>query len=1133
MRFTIKARLAVAFAAVLLLAAISAYLGISSLAVTNERLDATVQGPVERTKLALELQINLLDLTRNEKNLLLAQEDGRIKTFSDRIKSIRGKIFENLEHYSGLATDAGRKKLDAFKAIFDEFTKSQDDVIRLGALNNTAHAIDLLFGKASDAFDAAHDAFKAMETAIPPDARISPLLAQLVWSIQRTQYLEAAIVLSPDDKAIAEMVKREAERLREVQSLIGTARDLVPVAQRGELQRFASLWDAYLALHQKVVDLGVANDTAHATVISMTKNREMIGKLDGIMDELVELNQGQMKTTQAEAAQVYANSRTLLIAMVAASLAIGFGMALWISLMISRGLARAGNLAQVMAQGDLSQTIDYQGREEIGDLIQAMNSMCTNLRATAGIAEKISLGDTSVQIKPLSDKDVLSIAMGRIVAALQTVGREVSRLTAASRAGELSERGKVGNLQGEFAGLVNSTNEMLDAILLPIGEGNRILDQISRGKIDELIAKNYQGDHEKMKQSVNNIAQVLQRFQAEFAQLTEYSRQGQLEKRGDPKKFQGAYAEIMTGANTMLDAILIPIGEGNRILDQVSKGKIDELIAKTYQGDHEKMKQNINNIAQLIQKFQAEFAQLAEYSRLGQLDKRGDPKKFQGAYAEIITGANTMLDAILLPIGEGNRILGRISGGDLRERVEVVCHGDHQKMKDAVNGVHSWLTELIAYVRGIANGDLTVEMGKASANDQIHEWLMLMKNNLLTTTRIAESISQGDISVQVKRLSDKDVLNIALEGMVVNLRNTANVADEIAKGNLTVQAKRLSDKDTMGIALETMIERLREVVTDVNSAAENVAAGSEQLSASAETLSQGVSEQAASSEEASSSMEEMAANIRQNADNASQTEKISRQSAIDAAKSGEAVSKAVGAMRVIAEKISIVQEIARQTDLLALNAAIEAARAGEHGKGFAVVASEVRKLAERSQTAAAEISTLSGQTLAVSEEAGQMLTRLVPDIQRTASLVAEITSASREQNTGAEQINVAIQHLDQVTQQNASAAEEMSSTSEELTSQAQQLQGTMSFFSLGNGGHGGRQAHPARVPVKTQTPHRLAAPVVHNNPAAHNKHPAALKHTAEAPHPPAAKQAGGKGFALKLDNHHQVGDDDDAGFEHY
>ncbi len=218
---------------------------------------------------------------------------------------------------------------------------------------------------------------------------------------------------------------------------------------------------------------------------------------------------------------------------------------------------------------------------------------------------------------------------------------------------------------------------MLDAILLPIGEGNRILDQIARGKVDELIAQTYNGDHEKMKQNVNGIAVVLQKFQAELAKLTEFSRQGQLEKRGDPTVFQGAYGEIIKGVNEMLDAILLPIGEGNRILDQIAHGKIDELIAQTYNGDHEKMKQNVNGIAVVLQKFQAEVAKLTEFSRQGQLDKRGDAAAFQGAYGEVIKGVNEMLDAILLPIGEGNRILRQISGGNLKERVEVECKGDH------------------------------------------------------------------------------------------------------------------------------------------------------------------------------------------------------------------------------------------------------------------------------------------------------------------------------------------------------------------------------------------------------------------------------------------------------------------------
>ena len=213
-------------------------------------------------------------------------------------------------------------------------------------------------------------------------------------------------------------------------------------------------------------------------------------------------------------------------------------------------------------------------------------------------------------------------------------------------------------------------------------------------------------------------------------------------------------------------------------------------------------------------------------------------------------------------------------------------------------------------------------------------------------------------------------------------------------------------------------------------------------------MSQGASEQAAAAEEASASMEEMTANIRQNADNTDETEKIARKSAQDARESGEAVEQTVTAMRKIAEKIAIIEEIARQTDLLALNAAVEAARAGDNGKGFAVVASEVRKLAERSQRAAREISELSQVSVDVAERAGRMLTALMPDIRKTSELVQEISVSCNEQDSGADQINQAIQQQDQVIQQNASAAEEMASTAEELSSQAEQLQMHMAFFKV-------------------------------------------------------------------------------------
>ena len=277
-----------------------------------------------------------------------------------------------------------------------------------------------------------------------------------------------------------------------------------------------------------------------------------------------------------------------------------------------------------------------------------------------------------------------------------------------------------------------------------------------------------------------------------------------------------------------------------------------------------------------------------------------------------------------------------------------------------------------------------------------------------------------------------------------------DVVERIASGDLSLSVTATSN-DEIGKLFHTMknmVERLRMVVADVKNASDNVASGSQQLSAGSEQMSQGTTQQAASAEEASSSVEEMNATIKQNADNAGMTEKIALKSAEDASESGKAVSQTVSAMKDIAGKISIIEEIARQTNLLALNAAIEAARAGEHGKGFAVVAAEVRKLAERSQTAAGEISQLSDSSVEIAERAGQMLEKLVPDIKQTAALVQEISAASKEQTSGADQINNAIQELNHVIQRNAGAAEEMSSTAEELSSQAQQLQGTITFFKV-------------------------------------------------------------------------------------
>jgi methyl-accepting chemotaxis protein len=372
---------------------------------------------------------------------------------------------------------------------------------------------------------------------------------------------------------------------------------------------------------------------------------------------------------------------------------------------------------------------------------------------------------------------------------------------------------------------------------------------------------------------------------------------------------------------------------------------------------------------------------------------------------------------------------------------------------------------VVGVLEQVAEGDLSAALDIRTKDEvgQLAHSARQMVEVMKERAALAEQVAVGNLEVRVKRLSEKDTLGGALEKMVGGMRERAALAEAIAGGDLSREAKVLSEQDSLGLALSRMVENLRRIVKEVSTIAASVASGSEQMSATAQQLSQGASEQASSAEETTSAMEEMAASVQQNADNAKQTDVLASRAAADAKASGDSVAQTASSMKEIAEKISIISEIARKTDLLALNAAVEAARAGEHGKGFAVVASEVRKLAERSQVAAADISNLTAGGVQVAESSGTMLAKLVPDIRKTAELVQEINAASAEQSAGATQVNKAIQQLDQVIQQNASASEEMASTAEELASQAQQLQSTMEYFKVADEAASAPRRSPAPV----------------------------------------------------------------------
>ena len=573
------------------------------------------------------------------------------------------------------------------------------------------------------------------------------------------------------------------------------------------------------------------------------------------------------------------------------------------------------------------------------------------------------------------------------------------------------------------------------SISKPLGELAGAAKQISLGDVNQTVDYHSADEVGSLADSFRDLIAYIRGASGLLEKVAAGDLSAKADLRSDRDALGRSYAQLRGNLEEL-------IAQMNRMSDEHNKGDIDVTIpAEKFEGAFRTMAQGVNDmVGGHISVKRKAMACVAEF---GKGNFEAHLERFPGKKAfinETIEQVRANLKALIV---DTNALIDAAVAGKLATRADATKHaGDFGKI---VEGVNRTLDAVI--------GPLNV------------------------SAQYVDRISKGDVPPVITDTYNGDFNTIKnnLNTLIQAMNQITEAAEKIAGGDLTVQVAARSQQDKLMHALSGMVGALTQTVSDIRSIAGEVASASQSISTASVQVSKGASSQAAAAEEASSSMEEMVSNIRQNADNAQQTDKIANKSALDAQESGKSVLEAVAAMKEIADKISIIEEIARQTNLLALNAAIEAARAGEHGKGFAVVAAEVRKLAERSQKAAGEINQLSASTLRVSEKSGEMLQKLVPDIQRTAELVQEISAASKEQDTGAEQINKALQQLEQVIQQNASAAEEMASTTEELTGQSEQLVSSLEFFRIR--GESGRGAMARR----TAKPAEAAAPAPRHN----------------------------------------------------